>query len=92
MVVFPDAIATQQGDFFAARNRRREIPDHRLVAVGFREPLHFQWMPPGRTFVLEPDIWPLDVRFREFGSLQPLHFFLARGGLRRSECPPRTWR
>src|ERR1039457_6512964 len=41
-------------------------------------------MPSRGTFVLEPDIGTLYVRFREFRGLQPLHFFLARGGLRRS--------
>ena len=40
-------------------------------------------MPAGWPLILKPDVWTLDIRFRQLRSLQPLHFLLARRNLRR---------
>src|ERR1700691_2995358 len=76
------AVSAEQGNFFAACNGGAEVLNHGKVVVRLRQPLDLQRMAPRRTFVLKPDIGTLDGRPCKFGGVQPLHLFLARGGLR----------
>ena len=78
---FTGAVAAEQSDFFAARDRCSEVPDDRQAVVGFRESLDFERMPAGGPLVLKADVGALDIGLGEFGRLEPLHFLLARGGL-----------
>ena len=81
-----DAVAADQHDLLAAVDDGAEVVDHLQVAERLRQPLGLERHLARRPVLLEADVGALDVRAREVGGLQPLHFLAPRRRLRRARA------
>ncbi len=75
---FSLAVPADQHDFLAAIDYRAEAGNDRRAAVGLGDPGTLERDAAGRPVHGELDVRALDVRPRQLGGLQPLHFLPAR--------------